>query len=199
MKHISDLLHCLKIARKRLLICDITLFSNRIDHTINSDNLESLLLVGQTLTDKSPLGKMKDFYVLNLFNFENLDKLFAKNCLYELLYCLPYACWAEAATNANLNRQNRIELLRIAFDILFEFLKQNLYCTHSKGITYNHPKNSMAILFADSNFLKRSLNSILGLAHILYFYPDVGIDRIGTHVLENFFGQIRYSCDNYDS
>ena len=43
------------------------------------------------------------------------------------------------------------------------------------------------------------MNSILGLSCILQNYPDVGIDRIGTHVLENFFGNIRYACENYDS
>ena len=30
-------------------------------------------------------------------------------------------------------------------------------------------------------------------------YSEVGLDRIGTHVIENFFGQIRYSCRDFDS
>lgn len=51
-KHISDMLHCLKIARKRLLAGDITLNTDRIDHIINADILESILLLGPNLKDK---------------------------------------------------------------------------------------------------------------------------------------------------
>lgn len=91
--------------------------------------------------------------------------------------------------------------------ILTEKLKLNYYKFHliylmvknAKGITYVNSKNSIAIVFADDSFLTRSMNSILGLAHVLLNYENIGIDRIGTQVLEIFFGQVRYSCDNYDS
>ena len=43
------------------------------------------------------------------------------------------------------------------------------------------------------------MNSVLGLAHALKIYDNVALDRIGTHVIENFFGNVRYNCNNYDS
>lgn len=113
IKHIIDMLHILKIARERLLQGCITLNPNQILHKIISESLEEVLLLGPTLTDKSPLGKMKDFYAINLFNFDNLNKLFQHNMLNETYYFLPYVCWLEAVTNTNITKKSRIDLLNI--------------------------------------------------------------------------------------
>lgn len=72
-----------------------------------------ILLLGNTLTDKSGMGKMKDFYVLDLFNCKNLDILFEKDLVYELLYKIPFTCLAEAAANQFL--------LKVAFEIYIFF------------------------------------------------------------------------------
>ena len=161
-KHICDLLHCLKLARYRLLTGNITLNCDQIYHL------------------------MKDYYVLKLFNFVNLEKLFEKDLIYELVYFIPFTCWAEAVTNQNINCEIRIQLLRIAFDFLYQFFIQNTFEQRLKGITFNNSKNSIAKVFADDGFLIRSLNSIVGLASILMHYSEVGVDCIGTRVIENF-------------
>lgn len=85
-KHIIDMLHCLKIARKRLLLGDVTLNTNKIDHIINADKIELILLFGQNLKDKSSIAKMKNFYVIELFNFKNIENFFENYHLYEIVY-----------------------------------------------------------------------------------------------------------------
>lgn len=199
LKIIGDLLHCLKIARARLIIGNITLNNDSYENIINSEDLEELLNLGNTLTDTSPLGKMKDFYCLDLFKFQNLETLIENDKYNYTLYLIPYVCWAEAAVNNSLSRQTRLNLLEIAFNVLSTFLLQNNFIEKIKGITINNSKTSYAKIFADDVFLIRCLNSIVGLGYILLKYDNVGIDRVGTQVLENFFGLIRFSCQNYDS
>lgn len=80
------MLHYLKIARKRLLLGDVTLNTDKIDHIINADKIESILLFGQNLKDKSSIAKMKNFYIIELFNFKNLEKFFENDHFYEMVY-----------------------------------------------------------------------------------------------------------------
>lgn len=103
-KHICDMLHCIKLARFRFLFGNITLNCDKTDHLINAKKLESILYLGPILTDDSSVGKMKDYYALKLFCLDNLEKLFEKDYIYELVYFIPFTCWAEAITNQNINR-----------------------------------------------------------------------------------------------
>lgn len=199
IKHISDMLHILKLARKRLIQGEISLYYDKILHIINSDTIEKVLHRGKCLTDKSPLAKMKDIYALELFNFQNLEILFENNMIYEALYFLPYVCWLESVLYLNLTTKARIELLHISFDIFYSFYNLNETKPRAPGITINKSSHSCAQIFADSNLIKRSFNSIIGTAFIIINYKEIALDRIGTHVLENYFGQIRYSCDEFDS
>lgn len=199
IKHIIDMLHILKIARERLIQGCITLNSNKIIHKIISESLENILLLGPTLTDKSPLGKMRDIYAIKLFNFENLKTLFQNDMLNETYYFLPYVCWLEAVTNQEISKKSRIDLLHIAYDIFYSFLVQNVNEKRGPHITINNSENSEAKVFADNNLLIRSMNSILGIAYLIETNQTLALDRIGTHVLENYFGEIRFSCNNFDS
>lgn len=70
---------------------NITLNCLNTEYTFNSVTLESVLHLRKTLTDDSPIGEMKDYYVLNLYNFKNLEVLLENDLLYETLYLLPFA------------------------------------------------------------------------------------------------------------
>lgn len=95
--------------------------NNAIKHAISADKLEKILNLGKTLQDKSGVGMMKDFYVLDLFNFKNINILLEKDLIYELLYIIPFTFWAEACTNTKISRSTRIELLNVSFEILYSF------------------------------------------------------------------------------
>lgn len=82
---------------------------------------------------------------------------------------------------------------------MITFYQQNITGKHLKGVTSYHTKKSIAQIFADKFSLIRAMNLILRLSYVIYNWPNIGIDRIGTHVLENFFGNIRYAYENYDS
>ena len=75
IKRINDMLHCLKLARKRPVVGDIVLNSEKLTNKFNADTFEKVLKLGNTLTDDSDYAKMSDYYALNLFSFQNLEIL----------------------------------------------------------------------------------------------------------------------------
>ena len=106
-------------------------------------------------------------------------------------------CVCTQYTNANLNRQNRIELLRIAFDILFEFLKQNLYKKVLHIITFTsytaqkilfkltkvsqvNEKDNIALLEAQYNDIKNDFNKVISQTKNLFHHLILFHDALET-------------------
>lgn len=199
IKRINDMLHCIKLARKRLIIGDVVLNSKKLINQINAQTFEEILKLGNTLTDDSDFAKMSDYYALNFFSFQNLEILLNKNQYDLALYLLPFTCWSEALINQSISKKIRLNLLQISFDILYQFYLQNNLEPRKKGITLTNVEGSEALTFADNNFIIRCLNSIVGTGYVLIKYDDIGLDRIGTQIIENFFGRVRISCNHYDS
>lgn len=103
---ISDFLHILKLARKRLIQCSITI-KNSVEHVFLNKTIESVLNLGSVLTDESSNGFMKDFYPLKLFTFENLNILLESQLYDEYLYFLPFCLWTESVISENLTKKKR--------------------------------------------------------------------------------------------
>lgn len=199
VKRVNDMLHCLKLARKRIITGDIVLNLKKITDKFDYKNFEKEFNLGKTLTDQSKFSKISDYYALNLFSFVNLKVLLEENKLNLALYLLPFTCWAESLINNSISKKTRLNLLQISFDILYQFFIQNNFAIREKGITLTNVSTSDALTFADNNFLIRCLNSIVGTGYAILNYNHIGLDRIGTQIIENFFGQVRICSNHYDS
>ena len=195
---ISDFLHILKLARKRLIQCSITV-KNSVEHVFSNKTIEAVLKLGSVLTDESGNGFMKDFYPLKLFSFENLNILLESQLYDEYLYFLPFCLWTEAILSNNLTKKTRLYFLRIAFQILYCFYHQVTNVKFMKGITIRKTKNSIAQFFNNQIFIIRCLNTLLITYSLILKQDSIKLSRIGSHPLENFFGHIRILCKNFDS
>lgn len=199
VKRINDMLHCLKLARKRLQLEDIVLNNTKLIDKFDYKTFEKALRLGKTLTDDSDFAKMSDYNALNLFSFQNIEILLKEDKLNLALYLLPFTCWAESLINNSISKKTRLNLLQIAFDVLYQFYIQNNCFPRLKGVTFRNNDNSIALTFGDNNFLIRCLNSIVGTGFSILKYNHIGLDRIGTQIIENFFGHVRISCNHFDS
>lgn len=121
--YISDLLHIIKLARKRITKGPITI-SNWLKSKFNKQPLEDILHLGIILSDESSLGYMKDYYPIKLFNIHNVLKLYQENKFNEFLYLLPFSLWVEALMSPSLTKKSRLYLLRISFYLFYSFLSQ---------------------------------------------------------------------------
>jgi hypothetical protein len=193
------MLHALKLARAHLFNGNITVKNFEASYTFSASSIESVLHLGAALTDPSPIGKMKDFFPLKIFTLNNLSRLLDANMISESLYFAPFVFWMESVTNASLSKETRIQLLAFAFHIFMGYFVQSYFSKRAPGITIQKSKNSSALFFANDALIIRSLNSVLVTAFLLKTYPNVALERVGTHVLENFFGSVRLACYSTDS
>ena len=196
--HLGDMLHMLKIVRARLFSPVPIVFTlHNTTFKVDTEKMRKVLKLGKVLCDESSTGKMKDYYPLILFDLENVQKLIENECFPQAMYLLPYALWSTAVRNADIHRDTRIKVLSMSFSIFYSLFIQSNFETRDKGITIKPCKTSTAIYFADDALLIRAMNATFTTAVALKAFPDVRLERIGTHVLENFFGKVRQMCDNH--
>ena len=188
---ISDFLHLLKLARKQFIKGPITI-RNTIKHVFTNKSLEDDLKLGAPLIDTTSLSNMKDFYVIKIFTLKE-----KKND--ESIYLLPFALWQESLMSKTLKKSTRLLFLEIAFQIFYHFYYQLKYSKFEKGITVYKSKYSKALYFNNENFLIRCMNTTLFTYSSIHKYESVCLHRIGSHPIENYFGNIRFICRNYDN
>lgn len=189
---IADPLHIGKNMRSRIINGFVSVRTDGNDPFTASD-VEQILKLGETLTDKSSTGKMKDFYVLELFNFPNFFKLWELNQFSIASYILPFACWFEALRNPNLAPKTRTELLLISFRI---FAEHRVWVEKLAPCVTQNKKKKGVQYFCSASCLTRILNSIIAVLIEIRKRPEaLALDRMGTHPLECFFGQVRLLCN----
>ena len=188
---VSDVLHLLKCARSHLLNHLICLFPSSMT-CINFELMEKALDLGRVLSDKSKEGRMKDGYALSLFSWESFIKLYEETRNDGVYYLLPFTLLNEAIRAEYLKREERLQLLELAYLIFIDQYKSNIENKKNPIITERYSKAALGTTFADSIFLQRCINTVIGVAIALKLdQEDIGLERVGTHCLECFFGYMR--------
>lgn len=87
----------------------------------------------------------------------------------------------------------RMSLLETAYEMFFD-LAYNIIKLHEKGINQRGGKNIDIITFTEFHYAKRTLNTIVALGVAVRFGPpDLRMDAIGSHLVENSIGLARSS------
>ena len=122
-----------------------------------------------------------------------------KNRRYDAAYyVLPFAMMNEAINSKYLTYQERLQFLEIAYLTFMEQLKQNESNKINPLITEKYRKTAIGTTFGDSIFLKRCINTVIGIAVAINMdLEKIGLERVGTHCLECFFGYMRM-CSHGD-
>ena len=126
--------------------------------------MERALKLGRVLSDRSKEGRMKDAYALSLFSWESFIKLYEETRNDAVYYILPFTFMNEAIRSECLKREERLQLLEIAYLILLDQYKSNIQNKKNPIITERHRNTSLGTTFADSIFLQRCINTIVGIA-----------------------------------
>lgn len=193
----GDLLHILKNARARLLAGPITLSLDGA-FSFTADDMNKILQIGQSLTDKSSKGKMRDRYALEIFSLANFEKLVTQKEWTMAFFILPYALWAAAVRYPKLSTQMRRELLNFVFD-LFIYHHKNIDDLDRANVSQNRSEHKVQY-FCSKTQCVRAMNTLVVKLTELTTHPDnLAIGRIGTHGVECQFGIIRLLCHNKHS
>lgn len=182
---ISDFLHSIKILRSNLAKYGVEVDS-RSHATILPETLGEYEM-GNTLTDLTQHGKMKDCYPLELFAERHIHKALETKNWNFIYYSLPINLLTNAIRNPYLANEVRMYLLETSFYFLIKLFYD---LPNLKSV----PHTRIGVI--------RLINTVVGLYVALCKYDYVHMGHIGTHPLENYFGFIRiashydHSCTN---
>ena len=126
----TDLLHFLKRARGRYIDNTISVCVNEISKT-NYACACKLLRVGLALSDKSQLGRMRDFYPIELFTVKNVIKLIEGKCFADAFYFFPFTLLLLVIRVPFFRSDFRLQLLEIAF-VLFRHVYYDVLASTQK-------------------------------------------------------------------
>lgn len=126
----TDLLHFLKRARGRYIDNTISVCVNEISKT-NYACACKVLRVGLALSDKSQLGRMRDFYPLELFTVKNVIKLIECKCFADAFYFFPFALLLLVIRVPFFRSDFRLHLLETAF-VLFRHVYYDVLASTQK-------------------------------------------------------------------
>ena len=189
---IADFLHLLKNARSRIINNRVSLSPCGAD-AFSAAELNDVLLLGPSLTDQSAKGRMRDSYALEIFTLGNFSRLISQNKYHMAFYLLPYCLWSEVFRNPYLSVQLRRELLVRIADV---FALHLFVVNHLDGdLVSENKKPGIPQYFCSSTHAVRVLNTVMQmLVEMDRNIDNLALDRLGTHVVECLFGQIRLLC-----
>ncbi|KAK8895862.1 hypothetical protein M9Y10_013748 [Tritrichomonas musculus] len=199
---ISDILHLLKSARSRL-IEHLLLIDPDSLKCVNTSLFASCAELNAEFTDKSSSGAMKDAYPLSMFSWRSFVNLMMNGRYESAYYILPFLYLIEAIRSNLLSKTTKLNFLNYAFNIFKKHLEIIRNVDKNSMFKQRYTSKCLGVLFADEIFLMRIMNTIVGLAIAIRFFPeDLALQRIGTHDLELFFGNMRLLCfydNSYDN
>ena len=132
--YISDLLHLVKLVRKRILKEPI-IISESLNSKFTKDTISQLGLI---LDDDSSLGFMKKYYPLKLFSIRNTLHLLEEQKYNEFLYFLPFSLQIESIMSPSLTLKSRLYLLSISFFMFISSHPLKNFYGHVRIMSYQY-------------------------------------------------------------
>lgn len=181
---ISDPAHLLKRFRRlcafpsrKIINCDIE---------ITCANLDSILNLNYTrMWDLSPQSKLNDFYPAVLFTHENAIKVIQSNQWPYIFSFLPQCCLNITIRCHNISRFQRSRLLILGFFIMF---------IHYETLIDDDKKKKEKDVWPEAIIIQYLVTTSAIISIFMNIFDDFGLDRIGSLILEHFFGKLRQIC-----
>ena len=198
---IADPLHFGKNLRGKLLDHNVAVVLNDGEPSItNASILQGALQIGSTLDDHTQLGRMRDFYVANLFTLDNVCRLLEAELFDAAFMLFPYACIFTLIYAENLLNQTRFLLAHLAF-LAFDrlYAEARDLSAAGVGVRYRYVSGARAVTVAEPDYFRRMMHTCIAFGLVIAHGPDrVRLDSIGTHLVENAIGLARTTSNSTD-
>jgi hypothetical protein len=124
---VSDFLHLWKNFCKKVKNYPVAICPEMSDDVLTCQDPESLLNLGNALSDKSSIGRMGDPYALRLFSLANCLDCVEKDGDLALLYLLPWALQEEMIRGSALRRRELLEKAVLSCYLLIHFFDLSFF------------------------------------------------------------------------
>ena len=134
---VTDLLHYLKAARSRYIDKKIVITLSDVNVFTDCEETDKLLNLNMVLSDKSQIGRMRDFYPIELFTIRNVRVLAENGRFADAFYFLPHALLLLVTRVPFFTHTFRMQLLNVAFNLFCE-----IYFDVLRGIPEGAPEGT---------------------------------------------------------
>jgi hypothetical protein len=138
--------------------------------------LNTTLRLREPLKDLSRGGKRNDIFAVQLFTVENMLQLLRAGDVDGGYDLTPFVTWYAAISTPDLHGSLRIDLLTISFTVFRDWFR----IAHTERNSIRCGK-----FFTERVDLVRYLNTILFLRLALENFPEIALNQLGTHPVEN--------------
>ena len=199
---ITDLLHLVKRARGRYLDHQICVFGSDESAVTNYDAAYRALGPCMALYDRSQLGRMRDYYPLEMFTIHNLLVLLKERLFPDALYFAPFVLLLLVVRVPFFQMSLRLQMLNASFLIVLEIITDVCRKGSQKDddgkprVTQRDVPKSDMVTFAEKSTLGRILCTIVAYACAFQRTPEnQRTDALGTHIVEQIIGNGRHGGD----
>lgn len=192
----ADMLHLLKNARTRLLYRRVSM-NVRYPRALNIARIKEILQVPRECFQATDLNKMVDALPILLFTFENAKALYMDGKYEEAMFFLLFALF-HGFFRADCKHVTRvgigITLIRSAQKYL-DYVEQTTKDRTCKCLEV-YRVGAHLTMFPVKQIERMIVTVAISLVILLMFEDGatIGMDRLSTHPLENFFGHLRLFC-----
>ena len=186
---IGDPFHLFKALRSRYQIHPIKLYADS-DLSTDYEKAESILEIGQALSDMTHLGKMRDCYCIKLFTLENVVKLLKAGGFIDSTFIFPVACWIVSIFSTKIDLSFRLFFTELAFQMFSDFHEHFTDLKKQKIFQRTQEANG-SVTIHEEQYIVRILNTLVASAVAFIFSDFIRTDGIGTHLVENQIGIAR--------
>jgi hypothetical protein len=118
---------------------------------VTCEDRQVLLDLGNTLSDKSSIGRMRGAYVLKLFSLTNCADCMEKEADLALMYLFPWALLEEVIQSRDLSRLDRLEKVLLSFHIFLHSFDLS-FLPRVDGVTQRFDKRrTVTVTFAEDS------------------------------------------------
>ena len=191
----ADMLHLMKNMRTRMLEGRLSL-NVRQPNALDMRRMKQLKIPEECFVN-SDLNKMVDALPIQLFTFTNADWLFEQGFNSEAIFVLIFALF-HGFFRSECSMGDRIEMgttVMTTLNMYMDYLDEMARAGLCQCLEYRR-KNSIATMVTRKQ-IERIVTTVAVPIGVLFAIPGgslVGMDRISTHPLENFFGLLRVLC-----
>lgn len=198
---VTDLLHCVKAARGRYIDHKMLIATG---HKKSKTKYKKVCRVlpncSRSLTDKTQMGRMRDFYPLDLFTTGNVLRLLHHQLYPDAFYFVSYTLLLLVIRVPFFRMDFRLQLLSVAYG-LFSHVYKDIVTMTEKPKDQRVPQRYFAeckyITFAEVATIERILCTMASYASAFQLHTDdLRTDALGTHIVEQRIGQSRQGSDS---
>lgn len=188
---VSDMIHLFKCARAHVQ-GHLTCVDPQHFICVNVEMMKVATGLDENLNNRSSNARMMDQLALELFSWEAFVLLIKNQRMDAAFYCMPFVFLNEAVRGKITSKSERLKMLEMSYKVFLFHYDNIKRFSNLKMFPQKYSSSALGTLFGEKVFIQRCLCTTIAFGIGITLNLDrIGLQRIGTYILECNFGEMR--------